>query len=1073
LKHFSIVLIFLLITVFLNAQDISIYPNLGHQGEITAFAYNPEQNVLASVSITEPFIKIWGVDNARELRTISTQAAQAYSLIWNKDYTVLVYGTWAGEIVFVNYYNGEEMHRISAHRGSVNSLSISPDGKSILSASFDASVKIWDFETGREISTFEGFGASVNQAVYAAGGTVIAACSDGTVRKFDAVSGRELLSIAAHNGPVHSAVCNGDASVIATGGFDGLVKIWKSGSLIQTINAHDGPVTSLALSPDQTRVSSGSTDRTVKEWNIANGTMLNVFSGHERIVSGVKYKNNNRVFSSSFDNTIREWDTLSGDQALVFTGYSVPVSALALSSDGNFIISGHGNNVSNIDSVIRIWDTCNGALLHTLEGHSKRIWSIDISGDGTRIATGSADCTVRIWDRENNSVVFVLEGHLTDVIAVSFSPDSKKLASGSFDNTVKVWDLETGLITREYSVEGISGVKWSPNGRQLAASAGRNVYLWDLEDSSGAQTIENDRWGIMKIAYNPDGSRLAAGDWNNTITIWDTEDGGRLFSIDEDASFNTPVDAIHFSPDGKYLVSSSGYMFGGRIDNSIKIWDAETGGFLAQLEGHDSVTNALVFNNEGNRVFSASSDSTVRVWDLDINEASGDIRGVETLKMIGFTNGEWISITPDGYYYASPSGDKRLNVRVENEAFGIDQYAQTFYNPQIVEARLQRRTDPVQVKETIQNAASFEPPRVVISNPVDRADLTSSMVELSVTVVDQKQPISNIEVVVNGSLVGRDGMRGVSAGDRAVSRASPTLNVSGTENRVSFRFSVDLKEGRNIIEVIASNGKSDGMDRIEVNCLAASRRLPDLWILSIGVNGYDDNENLSSLNYAVNDAKAIIDAFKNQEGKLYGKVNSLLIADGAEITPTTDNIRDRFGYFRQAGEQDVVLLFMAGHGMNDAGNFYFMPADAAFGNDGSIRPSRAISYRDIQSVLDRPGQKLVFIDACHSEGTASRMTRGTDNVSLTNQLKNNSTFVFTSSKGNETSKELDELGHGAFTYAILEGLKGEAYPDNDMITMLGLYLYVKRTVPQLTRSLQNPIGYMPDGLEDFPLVDLR
>ena len=168
MKRLPIVLFFLGLTAFMNAQNVSVYPNLGHTGEITAFAYNPVQNILASVTIGEAFIKIWDVENARELQTINTQAAQAYSLIWNVDYTVLVLGTWAGEIVFVDYDSGEEIQRRNAHRGSVNSLALSSDGTNILSASFDGTVKIWDSETSVEIAVFADFGASLNQAVYAA-----------------------------------------------------------------------------------------------------------------------------------------------------------------------------------------------------------------------------------------------------------------------------------------------------------------------------------------------------------------------------------------------------------------------------------------------------------------------------------------------------------------------------------------------------------------------------------------------------------------------------------------------------------------------------------------------------------------------------------------------------------------------------------------------------------------------------------------------------------------------------------------------------------------------------------------
>jgi uncharacterized caspase-like protein len=271
--------------------------------------------------------------------------------------------------------------------------------------------------------------------------------------------------------------------------------------------------------------------------------------------------------------------------------------------------------------------------------------------------------------------------------------------------------------------------------------------------------------------------------------------------------------------------------------------------------------------------------------------------------------------------------------------------------------------------------------------------------------------------------------------------------------------------------VIATNGYSEGRDVVEVTYQGRANEqeiLPNLWILAIGVNEYDD-ASIPNLNYCVNDARSIIDAFKTQEGKVYRKVNSLLIADGAALQPTRDNIIDNLSYLKNAGQHDVVMLFIAGHGTNDvSGQFYFLPKNAGFSADGSIRPSSAIPHRDILSVLDVPGQKLVFIDACHSEGATGRNTRAVDNNSLVRELQNNSTVIFTSSRGSELSQESKEFGHGLFTYAIIQGMKGEADLIRDgRITMKELDTYVSEKVPSLTGGAQHPTTATPDGYIDF------
>jgi uncharacterized caspase-like protein len=279
-----------------------------------------------------------------------------------------------------------------------------------------------------------------------------------------------------------------------------------------------------------------------------------------------------------------------------------------------------------------------------------------------------------------------------------------------------------------------------------------------------------------------------------------------------------------------------------------------------------------------------------------------------------------------------------------------------------------------------------------------------------------------------------------------------------------------------VVMLLIGSGITGIRAGVEVNYRAASQQtiLPNLWILSIGVNHYDAPQ-LNNLSYAVNDAREIINVFKAQEGKVYNRVNNLLIADGAAVAPTSDNIKDNLGYLKRAGQDDVILLFIAGHGMNDdGGNFYFMPSDAAFNEDGEIRPSRAIPHMEIQSVLNASGRKLVFIDAYHSEGTMGRKARGVSNEQLVNALKDDSTVILTSSRGSQLSQERAELGHGVFTYAIIQGMKdAEDLFNSKTVTMDELKTYVTRRVPELTDGLQHPTTSIPAGYVNFKVADFR
>jgi sugar lactone lactonase YvrE len=662
-------------------------------------------------------------------------------------------------------------------------------------------------------------------------------------------------------------------------------------------------------------------------------------------------------------------------------------------------------------------------------------------------------------------------GHTDPVLSVTFNPDGKQVISGSGDNTVKLWDVESGLELKSLSGHkgSVNSVSFSPDGKLiLSGSTDRTIRLWDATSGQELKTLSGHRGSVNSVSFSPDGKLIVSGSDDKTIRLWDAAGGRRIKTFQGRRSV---VNSVSFSPDGRLIVSGSD-------DGTIRLWDAAWGTELGASSGHIKPVLSVSFSPDGKQILSSSRDGTIRLRSMST--------GNEIAQFISFTDGEWICLTSKGYYNASVKGDQYVRVGYNN--YGMDQYRNSFDKPEIVQALLQELPAPVDELVTVQVVQDenmpvpipvpviqrfheppeiIEPPVVVIHTPENGVTLASGQVELSVSVVDRRQRIETIEVLVNGRLVGGETMRSSITGIRGGDLEATGIRFTQNQNRVDFRLSLNLDLGLNLIQVFATNPYSVGRDQVEVIYVQTQRlNLPNLWILSIGINRYDSRQ-LDDLNYAVNDARAIIDVFKTQEGKLYRSVNSRLIADGAAIMPTRANITDNFAYLKQADQQDVVILFIAGHGRSDAWrNFYLMPSDTEIHDDGSFRLSSAISYQEIKSVLAMPGQKLMFIDACHSGGV--------NNTQLARDLENNSTVIFTASKESEKSYESQEFRHGYFTHAIIQGIRGAADPyKTGTVTMKGLDLYVSDTVNRLTGGKQNPTTLTPNGYVNFIVADLE
>jgi tRNA A-37 threonylcarbamoyl transferase component Bud32 len=299
---------------------------------------------------------------------------------------------------------------------------------------------------------------------------------------------RKALTLKGHTHPVSGVAFSPDGRRIASGSWDGTVKVWEAltGQQLLTLQGHTGAVISVAFSPDGRRLASGNGDGPVKVWDTSTGQGLLTLKGHTHLVDSVAYSpNGRRVASASQDQTVKLWDAWTGQDLLTLKGHRSWVNSVAFSPDGRRVAS------ASDDGMVKLWDAKTGRDLLTLKGHTAPVTSVAYSPDGRRIASASDDQTVKLWDASSGQGLLTLKGHTSGVRSVAFSPDGRRIASASGDQTVKLWDASTGqdLLTLQGHTGLVSEVAFSPDGRRIASGSGdRTVKVWDA--SAGQEGLK-------------------------------------------------------------------------------------------------------------------------------------------------------------------------------------------------------------------------------------------------------------------------------------------------------------------------------------------------------------------------------------------------------------------------------------------------------------------------------------------------------------------------------------------------------------------------------------------------------
>ncbi|MGH8931953.1 MAG: hypothetical protein ACRDZO_15360 [Egibacteraceae bacterium] len=541
-------------------------------------------------------------------------------------------------------WNVRENVALRGHDGRVHDAVFSPDGRRLVSAATDGTLRVWDLQQPAEPIVLRGHDGAVQGIAMSPDGRQVASTGeDGTVRLWSLDPNADPVVLGGHDGPAYGVAFRPDGRQLATTGQDGTVRIWDVAGTAApvTLRGHDGPVYGVAFSADGRRIASTGLDGAVRLWDLVTGGDPVPLEGHDDAVLGVAFSPSGaQLATSGHDGTVRVWD-LAGDAGpLVLEGHGGTVWEVAFSPDGRQVAS------AGEDGTVRVWTPESGADVSiVLRGHVGGVYDVAFSPDGRRLATPGEDGTVRIWTLPVDPPV--LSGHEGFVYRVAFSPDGQRLATASQDGTVRVWKAagaQDPVVLRGHAGQ-VYDLAFSPSGEQVASTGEDGALrVWNVATASEAVVLHGHEGLANSVAFSPDGRQLASAGEDGTVRLWTLEGNVSQRVLRGHAG---PVERVAFSPDGRLLASAGG-------DGTVRLWDLATGAPPRTLQGHQGPVYEVAFSPDGRQLASGGDDGVVRLWNL-ATQAAVHLHGHEGI-VLG------LAFSPDGQRLASAGADHTVRV---------------------------------------------------------------------------------------------------------------------------------------------------------------------------------------------------------------------------------------------------------------------------------------------------------------------------------------------------------------------------------------------------------------------------